>query len=67
MAPVGVDSAGVGAVGASWPLVGRQAELEQAVERCRRGGVLISGPPGVGKTRLAAEVVEALAPPRDPL
>lgn len=33
-----------------------------AVEHCRAGGVLLCGPPGVGKTRLAAEVVESLAP-----
>ncbi|MFN7151851.1 MAG: ATP-binding protein, partial [Microthrixaceae bacterium] len=45
----------------SWPLVGRAEELVRAVELCGGGGVLISGPPGVGKTRLAAEVVDTLA------
>lgn len=43
-----------------WPLVGRQAELERATALCRGGGVLIAGPPGVGKSRLAAEVVRAV-------
>lgn len=40
--------------------MGRAEELERAVELCSGGGVLISGPAGVGKTRLAAEVVDAL-------
>jgi DNA-binding CsgD family transcriptional regulator/tetratricopeptide (TPR) repeat protein len=47
-------------VGASWPLVGRVEELVRAVELCEGGGVLVAGPSGVGKTRLAAEAVDAL-------
>jgi hypothetical protein len=46
-----------------WPFVGRTAELPAAVRALttpdRRGAALI-GPPGMGKSRLAAEVVERL-------
>jgi class 3 adenylate cyclase len=50
------------------PLVGRQRELETlrtALERTRLGKstfVVVSGPPGQGKTRLTAEFVAALGP-----
>lgn len=40
-----------------WPLVGRDEELELAASLAMQSGVLIVGPPGVGKTRLAEEVV----------
>ncbi len=42
---------------ATWPLVGRVSELTQvtAAMNGEAGGVLFAGPPGVGKTRLAAE------------
>jgi DNA-binding CsgD family transcriptional regulator len=42
---------------AEWPLVGRGAELAAArdVLARRRGGVVIAGAAGVGKTRLASE------------
>ncbi len=47
----------VSVVAASWPLVGREVELERACDMAGSGGVLIVGPPGVGKSRLAAEVM----------
>jgi hypothetical protein len=42
-----------------WPFAGREAELRSVVETLSdgsAGGVVISGPAGVGKTRLALEV-----------
>ncbi len=42
-----------------WPLVGRAEELallEAAITRADRHGAVLSGPAGVGKTRLAAEL-----------
>ena len=50
------------------PLVGRERELETlraALERTRLGKgtfVVVSGPPGQGKTRLTAEFIAALGP-----
>jgi hypothetical protein len=46
-------------VDVSWPLVGRQAELEALVADIReaRGGVVLAGAAGVGKTRLAKEAL----------
>jgi DNA-binding SARP family transcriptional activator/predicted ATPase len=47
-----------------WPLVGRRAELaelERALDRSQGGRgavVLVAGEPGVGKTRLATELVQ---------
>jgi DNA-binding winged helix-turn-helix (wHTH) protein len=44
--------------GRSWPLLGRAGELEainDAFVAGRIGGVLLTGPAGVGKTRLAVE------------
>ncbi|MEX2588259.1 MAG: LuxR C-terminal-related transcriptional regulator, partial [Actinomycetota bacterium] len=42
---------------ASWPLVGRETELDAIASAMSSGagGVVIAGPAGVGKTRLAAE------------
>jgi DNA-binding CsgD family transcriptional regulator len=47
----------------SWPLVGREDELELVAGALRDGapGVVVSGPAGVGKTRLAQEVLTAAA------
>jgi DNA-binding CsgD family transcriptional regulator len=46
------------------PLVGRESELRAALRALSVGGaVLLSGPPGVGKTRLAAEVLAAMPHP----
>jgi DNA-binding winged helix-turn-helix (wHTH) protein len=47
-----------------WPLVGRHDEVEQigqAFRERRLGGVMITGPAGVGKTRLARECVARIA------
>ncbi|HEY1486883.1 MAG TPA: AAA family ATPase [Micromonosporaceae bacterium] len=49
---------------AQWPFVGRNAEVDEiarTVRASRSGGVLISGPAGVGKTRVALEVAKAVA------
>ena len=47
---------------AEWPLVGRAGELRrmQRIERGQSGGVVIAGPSGVGKTRLASEYLALL-------
>ncbi len=52
-----------------WTLVGREAELERAerlldAQDSGLAGLLLSGPAGVGKSRLAAEVVQRAADPR---
>ncbi|MGI5286212.1 LuxR C-terminal-related transcriptional regulator [Nonomuraea polychroma] len=47
-----------------WPLVGRAAALRTVTEAAAQadvGGVVIVGPPGVGRTRLAKEAVARLA------
>lgn len=41
-----------------WPLVGRDEELAAAEAALGRGGVVPAGPAGVGKTRMAREVVQ---------
>jgi MoxR-like ATPase len=45
-----------------YPLVGRQAELERLLQLLDQGVrlVTLTGPPGVGKTRLAGELVQTL-------
>ena len=47
----------------AWPLVGREGELRQvdALIGAGRRAIVIAGPAGVGKTRLAAECLEGAA------
>jgi len=49
-------------VGGQWPLVGRAGELRrlQGIQAGSVRGVVLAGPAGVGKTRLAAEYLSAL-------
>jgi ATP/maltotriose-dependent transcriptional regulator MalT len=56
------DAAVPGSAPGAWPLVGRADEVALALEAVReRGGVVLAGAAGVGKTRLAREVVAATA------
>jgi len=44
--------------GAHWPLTGRESELTWAIKALRTdGGVVLSGPAGVGRSRLAREIL----------
>jgi predicted ATPase len=48
----------------AWPLLGRSDPLERVASAwrdARHGGALLVGDPGVGKTRLAAEVARRCA------
>lgn len=47
----------------AWPLVGRASELEAVAGQIRSGnrGIVIAGPAGVGKTRLATECLSLAA------
>jgi DNA-binding CsgD family transcriptional regulator len=50
--------AGFDSLATDWPLVGRSAVLADIEAALRSGGVVLAGPPGVGKTRLAREALE---------
>ncbi|MBB5081110.1 helix-turn-helix transcriptional regulator [Nonomuraea endophytica] len=51
----------------TWPFAGRRQELEHLVRLARdptAQGVLVAGPAGVGKSRLAGKILEAFRPGR---
>ncbi len=43
---------------ARWPLVGRDTEIDTITDALARGGAVVYGPAGVGRTRLVTEVAE---------
>ena len=48
-----------------WPFVGRREELDLIAEAMtNRPGIVLAGAPGIGKTRLAYEAVQAADPAR---
>ena len=48
-----------------WPFVGRREELDLIAEAMTNGpGIVLAGAPGIGKTRLAYEAVQAADPAR---
>lgn len=63
-APGGFPTSTIPRVGRSWPLIGRAEEFRfvDAATRRRDGprGVVLAGAAGVGKTRLARELVDAV-------
>ena len=44
----------------AWPFFGRDDVLREIIEALESGSVVLHGPAGIGKTRLAAEVFDAL-------
>jgi tetratricopeptide (TPR) repeat protein len=47
-----------------WPLIGRDADRDRAIVAALRGdggGILLTGPAGLGKTRLARAIIEGVA------
>jgi len=48
-------------VGRAWPLTGRAEELRRGRDAIRGAGVVLAGPAGVGKTRLARELLDGVA------
>lgn len=60
--PPAVVSVPVVSPTAVWPLVGRADELAQVLDSLTSaGGAVLAGPAGVGKSRLAAEALDAIA------
>jgi DNA replication protein DnaC len=56
------DADSVGQANRHWPIIGRQAELDQLLTFCRGGGsAMIVGQAGVGKTRLAQAAMDEAA------
>ena len=52
-------------MGLTWPLIGRSEEMRTiiaAISESDRAGLLVSGPAGVGKSRLVREAMSSVAP-----